>query len=392
VSDADLILDPALQALADAYGIATDFWDWRGRHVVVAPETVRAVLAAFDVDASTDEAARAALAAREQEPWTRMLPPCLALRAGRTATVDVHVRHGDAVEVWIDLETAGVWEHLPQRENWNPPRDLGGAYPGGGPVGEATFEIPDALPLGYHRLRARSTDAAGEVHEAEMVLIITPSWLGMPAAVGERRAWGVATQLYSVRSRQSWGVGDLVDLEDLAVWSAASTGADYVLVNPLHAAEPVPPLEPSPYLPTSRRFANPLYLRVERIPEYATAPADVRATIDGLGARLDEQLAGVDVIDRDATWSAKRAALQALFAVPRTPGREAAFAAYREREGVGLRNFATWSGRRSCATRPRPRSRRGRRSTRTRSTCSAGCSGRSTSSSTRRSRPPCGPA
>jgi 4-alpha-glucanotransferase len=343
VSDVDLTLDPALKALADAYGIATDYWDWQGRHVLVPAATVRAVLAALDVDASTPERSVAALAAREQEPWTRMLPPCLALRSGRTAHVNAHVRHGDALEVWIDLETAGVWEHLRQLENWSPPRDLAGPYPGGGLVGEATFEIPDALPLGYHRLRARSTDAAGEVHEAEMVLIITPSWLGMPAAVGERRAWGIATQLYSVRSAQSWGVGDLVDLEDLAVWSATASGADYVLVNPLHAAEPVPPLEPSPYLPTSRRFANPIYLRVERIPEYATAPAEVRATIDALGRQLGEQLAGLDVIDRDATWTAKRAALQALFAVPRTPGRQLAFDAYREREGVGLQSFATWS-------------------------------------------------
>ena len=339
----DEALDPALKALADAYGIATDYWDWQGRHVLVPPATVRSVLAALDVDASTPAAAVDALAAREQEPWTRMLPPCVALRSGRTARVDVHVRAGDGVEVWIDLETGGVWEHLRQLENWTPPRDVDGAYPGGGPIGEASFEIPDALPLGYHTLRARSTDAAGQVHEAASTLIVTPAWLGLPASVGERRTWGIATQLYSVRSRQSWGVGDLVDLEDLAVWSAATTGADYVLVNPLHAAEPVPPLEPSPYLPTSRRFANPIYLRVERIPEYATAPADVRAEVDRLGRDLAGQLAGRDVIDRDATWTAKRAALQALSAVPRTPGRQAAFDAYRTREGEGLASFAAWS-------------------------------------------------
>ena len=47
------------------------------------------------------------------------------------------------------------------------------------------------------------------------------AWLGFPERMGQHRAWGLATQLYSVRSQQSWGVGDLTDLEDLAVWSAA---------------------------------------------------------------------------------------------------------------------------------------------------------------------------
>ena len=188
-----------------------------------------------------------------------MLPPFLALREHRTAEVRVHVPDGEPVAVWIELETGGNHGQLRQLENWVPAREIDGSW-----VGEASFEIPADLPLGYHTLRARSGD-----QQAAMPLIISPDWLGFRERMGRRRGWGLATQLYSVRSRQSWGVGDLTDLEDLAVWSASEHGADYVLVNPLHAAEPVPPMEPSPYLPTSRRFANPLYLRVERIPEYA---------------------------------------------------------------------------------------------------------------------------
>ena len=61
----------------------------------------------------------------------------------------------------------------------------------------------------------------------------------------------------------------MTDLTDLAVWSARVHGAGFILVNPLHAAAPVAPMEPSPYLPTSRRFVNPLYLRPEAIPEFA---------------------------------------------------------------------------------------------------------------------------
>ena len=86
------------------------------------------------------------------------------------------------------------------------------------------------------------------------------------------RSWGFAVQLYSVRSRASWGHGDLRDLAELAAWSARRLGAGFVLVNPLHAAEPLPPVSPSPYLPMTRRFASPLYLRVEDIPEYGDWP------------------------------------------------------------------------------------------------------------------------
>jgi 4-alpha-glucanotransferase len=322
-------MDPSLIELAHAFEIATEYWDWQGRHVEVSPDTIIGVLAGLGVDASTPEKAWLALHEHEREPWTRMLPRCIAMRAQRTGHVWVHVNHGDPVHVWIDLETGGQRQGLQQLENWTPPRDIDGRL-----VGEASFEIPADLPLGYHTLRARS----GEV-EAAMPLIITPVWLGFPESMADRRAWGLATQLYSVRSAQSWGVGDLTDLTDLAVWSASEHGADYVLINPLHAAEPVAPMEPSPYLPTSRRFANPLYLRPERIPEFAGCTEEQRARVRDLVAGLD---AGSETIERDRAWAAKREALQLIFSVPRTPGRQLALDAYRRREGAGLEDYAVW--------------------------------------------------
>jgi 4-alpha-glucanotransferase len=326
-------LDLAVYDLAAAFGIATEYWDWQGRHVSVDRDTIIAVLAALDIDASTPEAAAAALANHRRHPWMQMLPPCMVMREHRTAPVWVHVPHGDPVTVWIELETGGVRHQLRQLENWTPPRQVDD-----GAVGEASFEIPDDLPLGYHTLHAVSGERQGS-----MPLIITPAWLGLPEQMGQRRAWGLATQLYSVRSKQSWGVGDLTDLEDLAVWSAAEHQADFVLINPLHAAEPVPPMQPSPYLPSSRRFANPLYLRLERIPEYAVASAQQREEIEKIKVRLLTQLANTTQIDRDRSWTAKREALKIIFSVPRTSGREASFAAYRRREGTGLERFAIWA-------------------------------------------------
>lgn len=318
--------------LAASHGVATAYDDWRGNHRQVAADSIVAVLAAMDVDGSTPEAARAALEAHRERRWREMLPPCLVLVQGAVATFWVHVRHGDPVEVWLELESGSLRRDLPQVDRWVDPHDLGGTS-----VGEATFELPGDLPLGYHTLRARSAGS-----DASCAVIVTPAYLGVPEAVG-RRTWGLATQLYSVRSARSWGIGDLVDLTDLAVWSAASLGAGYVLVNPLHAGEPVAPLEPSPYLPSSRRFFNPLYLRVERIPEYADLGPDERAEVDRCADTVRRRLNAADTLDRDASWSAKREALRRVYAVPRTAGRQADLLAFRDRHGPALRDFATWS-------------------------------------------------
>ena len=162
------------------------------------------------------------------------------------------------------------------------------------------------------------------------------------APVPEHRAWGLTVQLYSVRSRQSWGHGDLHDLADLARWSARDLGAGFILVNPLHAAEPLPPVSPSPYLPMTRRYSSPLYLRIEDIPEYARLPRGQRADIERLAGPLRAASTQPGLIDRDAVWAAKRAALQIVRRVPLTPARQAALGAYRAAQGAELDAWAAW--------------------------------------------------
>src|SRR4029079_13104154 len=86
---------------------------------------------------------------------------------------------------------------------------------------------------------------------------ISPAQCPLPA---NAPAWGWAAQLYAARSGDSWGIGDLGDLARLTRWSKEK-GAGFVLVNPLHAAAPVLPQDPSPYFPSSRRLRKLLHLR-----------------------------------------------------------------------------------------------------------------------------------
>jgi 4-alpha-glucanotransferase len=197
--------------------------------------------------------------------------------------------------------------------------------------------LPEDLPLGWHALQVRSSRA-----ESAGRLVVTPDRLELAPPLRDGRAWGFWLQLYALRSRTSWGMGDLRDLAELAEWSARDLGADFVLVNPLHATEPVAPVSPSPYLPMSRRFGSPLYLCIEDVPEYAALPEGARSDVEALAATCRARNTTDDLIDRDLVWRAKREALGRLYAVPRDAARDAAFAAYRQREGEGLDDFATW--------------------------------------------------
>jgi 4-alpha-glucanotransferase len=325
--------DPSLVELAHRYGIATEYDDWTGRRVTIPETTLIAVLAALGIDAGTEQDRDGALLAQLRSYWARQLPATIVGRAGAQTKFWVHVTHGDPAEVWLELEDGTVRGGVQQVDNLTPPFDLEGRR-----VGEASFVVPAGLPVGYHRVHLRSGDT-----RSSTALIMTPDWLGLPERLGTRRAWGLATQLYSVRSRRSWGVGDLTDLTDLAVWSASGHGADFLLVNPLHAAQPSGPtghMEPSPYLPTSRRFVNPLYLRVEAIPEFADLLK--RGRVQRLRSDVQRRARRLDAIDRDSAWAAKRQALELLYRVPRSAGRELAYAAFRAREGCALDDFATW--------------------------------------------------
>jgi 4-alpha-glucanotransferase len=318
--------------LAHAYGVATEFWDWRGQHTTVPRRSVLSVLAALGVDATGPGAVSAALAEVRDRPWRQVLPDVVVVREGGRARVAVHVDHGTLVEVWVELEGGGGRRPVEQEDRWVDPRVVDGRL-----IGEASFLLPDDLPTGWHRLQARHSGGL-----ADRPLVVTPQRLELPPELEERRAWGFMTQLYSVRSRDSWGLGDLADLAELADWSARRHGAGFVLVNPLHAAQPIAPMEPSPYLPTSRRVLNPIYLRVEDIREVAYLPSTDRAVIEWAAEEVRALNTHVGELDRDAVWAAKRSALETVYAAPRSAARQSAFEAFCAREGQGLVDFATW--------------------------------------------------
>jgi len=324
-------LAPEVTELARACGVATSFTDWSGRRRAVPAATVVAVLVARGMDATTPHSARAALQARWAAERRRLLPPCTVTRSGRPATVRVHVPTGGSLTARLDLEDGG------ERRLTTLPGETALGVDGGTPFVERVLAVPAGIPLGWHRLTVETASRHGQSW-----LVVTPDRLELPAAAGSGQVWGFLTQLYATRSRGSWGIGDLADLAALAAWSGRDLGAGLVVVNPLHAASPLAPMEPSPYLPATRRFVNPLYLRIEDVPEMGQLPQPQWQRVVELGERLQRGNTSGDLLDRDATWAAKREALELLHALPRRADRQAAYDAYQAREGSGLVDFATW--------------------------------------------------
>ena len=323
-----------LRRIADANGVATGFWDWYGNWVGVSASTLLKVLGALGLpldESSTVGDVHEAMRLTEEREWRRTLPPTIVARQGGGYMFPVHVPDGSWVNVQWVLED-GRKGACDQVDRYVAPRMIDGEL-----VGRATFDVPHWLPLGWHRLVA--TVEGGHVESA--TLIIVPNTLSLPLLESSRRVWGVNAQLYSTRSASSWGIGDAADLADLAA-VCADKGADFLLINPVHASQPVSPLETSPYLPVSRRWLNPIYIRPESIEEYASLPQASRVTIEQLRDETRQFAIREDLIDRDRSWEAKRKALEIIFDAPRSYHRQSQLDRFIERGGSELSNYALW--------------------------------------------------
>jgi len=336
-----------LSRLAAGAGILPSYFDVHGAEHVTSPATQRALLAAMRIDLKSDADAAAALAALEARAWRRMLPPVAVYGTEAETPLSLEISLPRTLAAAEPLRWALIAE---QGERWS-----AAAAPGSLPeISEQTIDgvafvrlkltLPQtaaAVGLGYHHFEL---DAGGE--HATMTLIVAPPRCYEPEAFANGgRVWGLAVQLYSVRSRRNWGIGDFTDLARLAEF-VAGNGAAIVALNPLHALSSVAPQHASPYNPSSRLFGNPLYIDVEAVPEYARSAAAQRVvtsgdTQDKLRWMRDGELVGYRV-----TSAGKRYVLEQMYNafchVHRGHGdeRDRAFETYLASGGEALRRHA----------------------------------------------------
>jgi (1->4)-alpha-D-glucan 1-alpha-D-glucosylmutase len=298
----------ALQALARHCGIADHYTDVWGATHPTADETRLALLAAMHLPVAARSPARI-LAQRLAEEWRQPLPPVLVITIGQPIGIDV------------TLPT----QRNRQRWQWDLQLEAGASrsgelHPDEVPVVETRrlasadfvrrrLVLPAVEAAGYHRFTVRVPGVA----PCAMPLIVVPPTCYQPAAIqGTGRVWGPAVQLYGLRSRRNWGIGDFTDLRLLSD-ATADAGGGIVGVNPLHALFPDQPEHFSPYSPSSRCGLDILYLDIEAMPEFGECHAAQKLVASPAFQQRLRALRAGDLIDYPAVAAAKAEALQVLW-------------------------------------------------------------------------------
>lgn len=170
-------------------------------------------------------------------------------------------------------------------------------------------------------------DVAGvpDFHAVPSAACAMPEWLAAAPT------WGLFCQLYELRSARSWGIGDFGGLARLAR-VAGEAGADFLGINPVHALFIAEPSIASPFMPSNRRFLNPLYIAMDDLPAGTRPDKAALAAVEAAG-----------LVDYDAVAALKLKGLRAVFARQPFDGdrfAETDFEAFRAEGGAALERHA----------------------------------------------------
>ncbi|HWN42740.1 MAG TPA: 4-alpha-glucanotransferase [Thermoanaerobaculia bacterium] len=314
-----------LRELARLYGVETSYGDAMGRHVEASPESLLAVLRALGAPLESMDDVPEALAERRQELDERVIEPVLVAWDGRAPTIVLRFT-SDSGRITCNFDLDGG-------ERWAWEKEIS-SLPPASPMGRLLV-LPNDLPTGYHHLRVEHEGRSGEA-----LVISAPT----RAFEGDGKPlWGVFLPLYALQTRESWGAGDLSDLERLAEWTAG-LGGGVVATLPMLAQFLDEPFEPSPYGPASRLFWNELFLDPRRVPELKTC-AEAKRILDSPELRKEmEELRQAPLVDYARLMALKRRVMEELarqfFADP-SPDRRDAYEAFAESRPE-LENYAAF--------------------------------------------------
>ncbi|GJE45127.1 malto-oligosyltrehalose synthase [Methylobacterium soli] len=309
-------MSATLEQLADLVGVAAGYTDAFGARVETALETRRGLLAALGFAVGSEPEIARSLGAVEALR-RGLIPPLLPVEARRGHRVPV--RGGAGTLVWRLVDERGF-----ARE---------GRLAVGG--SEAELELPPLTP-GYHHLSVSLGEA-----RAESWVIAAPQRCWRPRAYADEgaRDWGLAAQLYGLRSPGNLGIGTYADAGRAAT-DAGLRGASFLGLSPVHALFESDRSKISPYSPSSRLFLETLFIEPDALPGFAGSRAE--AILSGQRAKV-EALRDAALVDHQGVWEVLSPVLRALWEESGAQaGTDSGFDAFRREGGEDLQSHATF--------------------------------------------------
>ncbi|WP_199090182.1 4-alpha-glucanotransferase [Bosea sp. ASV33] len=270
--------DDILRQLAARAGIAPEWTDQTGALRQVTPESLRAILGALGLPAETDKALRNSLAAVETLPMSGSAR-FLTARVGQP----------------VDLPTAGEDTPIEVVLEDGSRRVLRARR------ADDRLLLPAFDQPGYHTIQLGAETITVAVAPARCITFSDLS--------GGRPGWGLAAQIYSLRSAYDGGIGNFAGVGALGR-AAARRGADALAISPVHALYGALPGQFSPYSPSTRLFYNPLH--ADPAAAFPDGLISTLAAQAGLAEEM-ERLSKLDQIDWPAATPLRQRFLRALF-------------------------------------------------------------------------------
>lgn len=297
--------DDHLRHLAEKAGISSYWRDQAGQERAVSIESLREILAALGLAAGRESDIRESLALLRQD--SQKPAPLVTARVGEA--VRLPSLGPGAAKIAVTLES-----------------------------GEQTFSTPLEIFTDAVLLPAFDTPGYHVLHlpHGDVTIAAAPKRCVTFADLKGRPGFGLAAQIYSLRSRDDGGIGNFAGVAALGR-STAALGADLLTISPVHALFGADAGRFSPYSPSTRLFYNPLHAD----PEAALPAPLVAQAIERSGQAAEmARLSGERLIDWPAAAGARRKFLRSLFDLMRETGQDAEFQSFRDTAAARLRDHA----------------------------------------------------
>jgi 4-alpha-glucanotransferase len=311
-----------LDELSDISGIIPEYYDIWGEKRILTPGTKKVVLDAMGFKVSTIGEIKKELRKRKTPSFAERVIVISRMKQPAEFTLNILYKNRPVKIRWkVDDEYGNVEEY----EEEITPKDVFEVE--GSKYSKITLSDKKTRAIGYYDIEFDCGGIKGRTR-----LIVAPE--ACHIAPGFGRVWGVTLNLYAIRSKENWGIGDFGDLLRIIDW-VSGLGGSFVGINPLHAIPNSLPSGISPYGAVSRLYRNFIYIDMKKVHGIAV----------GKYISEIEALRKTEFIDYEGAASLKMKALRESFASfkeKKESPEYAGFMEYVKKEGSQLEDFAAY--------------------------------------------------